>query len=814
MRKKSMWKRALALSSSLAMLTTLNVTAFADGGVAEVGGIEYATLAAAAAAANDGDIVTLVADIADAGNVTVNKNITIDGNDKKITGDSRLTIAKTAEVTITGVNFEDIHNDKNTLSAIYAGGLEGKLTVTDCTFDDVDWDAIQVTPASGAEITITGNTFKDTDSTVVAQRYVHIESAKEATDYTVTVTGNKMYGTLAQESMGVYYVKDDTTAKLSGNYIEGTVCILGYEDGWVNKGELAFPMVEEDLTTEASQAAIIGSAYTQTFATLAEAIAAANDGDTVTLLADASGDGSVIDKDITIDFGGHTYTVTGMVGSAGTVTNGYQLLKDNNITFKNGTLKQGVADMHIFIQNYSNLTLEDVTIDGTFDGEGDDCDYVVSNNNGANVLKGNTNITAADGKVAFDAWYWPSAGYGSVSITTVDFTGTVEGNIQLAGQDGVDENLTVNLTSGTFVNEGEVIRVSGGKLNIGADATVTSDTDNCVFIRGGSVTTAGTLVTNDDAYAAIKGNANLAGDLTVTGGSITANSIAIYWPQDGDLVIEDGTITGSTGVYVKGGTVTVTGGEIVGNGEARDFVHNVNGADSTGDAIVVEASSYVDATGAQPVANITGGTFTSANAKAIAVYTESDEYALDNEKFISGGTFNTEIPVENCAEGLVPVANGDGTYGVAEAPEVVDVASFLGGSLRIDSESYEKASLRFGYVIDDKLPEGAEIVSWSWAYGFSADDLTYTADGTEYVDTDMGKVSNLVLTDIPTAYFQTSYYAQITVVYELYGIEYTAVDDVQSRNVYDVAVAILLDESESAAARGYAANLIAAYGGL
>lgn len=81
------------------------------------------------------------------------------------------------------------------------------------------------------------------------------------------------------------------------------------------------------------------------YKTLPEAVAAAKDGDTVKLLKSCNGNGIKIetqafnDKGLTVDFGGNTYTVGGvLVGSTGTGTNAFQLLKDNKVTFQNGEI--------------------------------------------------------------------------------------------------------------------------------------------------------------------------------------------------------------------------------------------------------------------------------------------------------------------------------------------------------------------------------------------------------------------------------------------------------------------------------------------
>lgn len=85
------------------------------------------------------------------------------------------------------------------------------------------------------------------------------------------------------------------------------------------------------------------------FATLAEAIAAAKDGDTVTLLADATED-VVVDKNITLDLGGKTLTGT---------NSGYATLSIQNgatTTIKNGSIVGSTSYYTIEIIKGSNAT--------------------------------------------------------------------------------------------------------------------------------------------------------------------------------------------------------------------------------------------------------------------------------------------------------------------------------------------------------------------------------------------------------------------------------------------------------------------------
>jgi len=190
----------------------------------------------------------------------------------------------------------------------------------------------------------------------------------------------------------------------------------------------------------------------QKYMTLAAAVEAAEPGATVTLLSDCSGAGVVVNKDITIDFGGYTYTLTAPVGSTGTASNGLQLLKNNNVTLKNGTLtvaEENKSQFYILVQNYANLTVADMTLDGTnldkwstTDGDS----YTLSNNSGTVAITGATNITANDeGDLAYAFDVCKYASY-EAPVVTVDTTGTITGNIEVS--EGLDENLQIS--NGTY----------------------------------------------------------------------------------------------------------------------------------------------------------------------------------------------------------------------------------------------------------------------------------------------------------------------------------------------------------------------------
>ncbi len=196
------------------------------------------------------------------------------------------------------------------------------------------------------------------------------------------------------------------------------------------------------------------------YLTLGDAIASVETGEEVTIevLGNHSGPGAVLKSgsNITIDFDGCTYTFTEpAVGSSGTESNGFQLLKNSNVIMKNGTLNVSAdhaEKYYILIQNYCNLTLENMTLDGTYldkysttDGDS----YVLSNNSGNVTLAGSTSITANDqGELAWAFDVCKKSNY-TVPTVTVDTTGTIKGNIEVS--EGLEDNLIIQ--GGTFTAE-------------------------------------------------------------------------------------------------------------------------------------------------------------------------------------------------------------------------------------------------------------------------------------------------------------------------------------------------------------------------
>jgi len=375
------------------------------------------------------------------------------------------------------------------------------------------------------------------------------------------------------------------------------------------------------------------------YETLEAAFNAAQDGETITVLANSSGNGIKVAQGkyattgLTVDFGGYTYTVDGtLVGSTGTETNGFQLLKNNTITFKNGTIYSEKAKF--LVQNYSNLTLDNMTL--TLNNPSYAYAYTLSNNNG-NIVIDDTTINANPaGGFAFDVCRYSS--YPSVSVT-VTGDSVINGDVELSASKGdAKDGMSLSIESGSFIgdivvdssaetamanSEDSGIEVSGGSFTSDvsayttegatvtsiaaaitkADGTITTYTSGVAaysaladgdtlklyknaYFNGTVPTPAGATVTidlngyntaslNNYAFYVRSGSTLNFVNTSSTDGYVFTNAAGYYAIYNrgtttiGDNVIVQGNVTQSGGVYNNAGSsVTVDGGTVIGRGES------------------------------------------------------------------------------------------------------------------------------------------------------------------------------------------------------------------------------------------------------
>ena len=207
---------------------------------------------------------------------------------------------------------------------------------------------------------------------------------------------------------------------------------------YIPDGYVVSKVVEEDGTVKYATKALPVEMNGKYYQSLQDAVNEAKNGETITLQKDAATNGVIKGNGVqaksgsnfVLDLNGLTYEVAqGMVGSTGSETNGFHLLRDSNITIKNGTLTKSINYINgsMLIQNYSNLTLDNVVLQGTSNVR-----WVLSNNYGNIVLKNGTELNATDGNYAFDAYFWPEAYEEGVTVTIADDTVKINGKVGYA----------------------------------------------------------------------------------------------------------------------------------------------------------------------------------------------------------------------------------------------------------------------------------------------------------------------------------------------------------------------------------------------
>ena len=322
-------------------------------------------------------------------------------------------------------------------SGTFTGGINtiknddyGNLTITGGVFENVAHYAVM----NWNTASISGGTFHSDERAVVNCGNSNLSMDKGE----LTISGGSFSGTNGSVSR----TTDAAAPQITGGTFSSDVSAFA-GDGYVCVEQEDGMYTVTGLTADNAVAAI-GETYYQS---LAAAIDKVQAGETITLLRDvpnANGIAVPSEKSFTVDFNGHTYTLTGPgAGSSSTETNGFQLLKDSTITFQNGTIRigQNANNIKCIIQNYANLTLEDMQIYAEHQVGGED--YALSFNNGTIVIKGNTSIyTTSDEAIAFNVCKFSS--YPGVTVTFDEsYTGTINGVILYDSTDAEKHQLKI-----------------------------------------------------------------------------------------------------------------------------------------------------------------------------------------------------------------------------------------------------------------------------------------------------------------------------------------------------------------------------------
>jgi len=648
----------------------------ASSAVATIGGVGYASLAEAIAAAKDGETVKFLADATY--DVVIDKNITLDLGGKTLTntnaGKATISVQNGATVTVTngtvvgGTSYYNIEvvkgsNANLTLTGVtatagntgssmidnwgtltitsgtYTGGLnvvkseEGSTLVInggDFTLDYSVSNSYNAVIFVYGDTTINGGTF--TQSLTTAGKWAHPQVVATGVVEGYTAITRVTGGTFTNKKSGEGIFRGVGKATSDNFEVSGGSFNKSIGDGYCADGFI--PTKNADGTygvKEGKYVAKIGSTKYETFE---DAVKKAASGKTITLLDDISLSSTVtVNKKVTIDLNQKTLT-----GTDNYILN---IGANGNVTIMNGSIN--VSDSGSAITAYGTLALNDVDITG----KATDYSLLYVNRNANVTIDKDTAITATDAT--------SSAPYPTIFISGQD-------------SDGNTYDPTLNIY-GT---------VSAAKA------------------------------------PAIQGNGTDRGTSHINiydGALIKSNKLAIYLPQICDVNITGGTVTGYCGIGIKSGTLNVSGGTV--QGVANDNVigdqySQTNGISYDGSAIMID--SYIGYAGNVTInisdnakieslhstaireigndnsqtnmvaLNITGGEITGADGSDAVLVRETTAPTVA----ISGGTFTTAVPEDYCADGFIPTQNEDGTYGVK-------IGTYVAETNGVKYESLEEA---------------------------------------------------------------------------------------------------------------------------
>lgn len=186
------------------------------------------------------------------------------------------------------------------------------------------------------------------------------------------------FGTYGNTTAGILYNRYEFDWNADETADQTVYLNVTKEAKLMKDGQQVWPELEGSATQSAEHCfSVTNSSDAKYYITIEKAMAAAQDGATITLLKDVQ-DGGIqttnVGKNLTFDFNNHTYACgTPAAGSTNTKSQGCQILRGNTVTMKNGTLSAQdgkESDLKTLIQNYGKLTLENMTLDGTNLGVG------------------------------------------------------------------------------------------------------------------------------------------------------------------------------------------------------------------------------------------------------------------------------------------------------------------------------------------------------------------------------------------------------------------------------------------------------------
>jgi len=641
--------------------------------VAKVGSKKYETLADAIRLAAKGKTITLLADVEQNTQLTINKSITLDLNGKTIRntvdiwGDKAnaiLSITNGAKVTITGNGTIDAkENDCYTINVV-----KGDLTIENGTF----YGNVSVVQVEEGTLSVKGGTFDLHQKWEGSSMYLFncIDEAYVDGSANVAISGGTFVGFDPNVSP-----EQKVDGKVPSFAAPGVGITKNENGSFTAVDGMTAQILDEDGNSV--------NAYN----TLAEAVAAAQNGQTITLLADVEQNTQLaIDKSITLDLNGKTIKNT--VDIWGDNTNAILSIKKGaKVTITgNGTIAAKENDCYTINVVNGDLTIEN----GTF----------VGNISVVQVQKGSLTINGG----AFSLLQKMTDGKGEnrYLINCIDDT-------------YADGSATVAISGGTFVgfdpNVSPEQKVDGKAPSFAAPGTgITRNADGSftavdgmtaqILDKDGNSVKAYRTLAEAVAAAEDGQTVRLLADVTLdaqiaTGKAITIDGQSKYTIRAAKLLVS---ADNKAGMFYRtgsaNGTLTFLNVTLDGNGVSKIFLNEGGAGETVFDGVTSTNGggwaygSGIHISGGGSHATIRNSTLTGSTG---TMELNNANYYAANDLWVGG---NVYVTVENSVIGTVFVNS---------APSATATNGVVHGQLTITGESTKITYLSGEEESADKL---------------------------------------------------------------------------------------------------------------
>ena len=657
---------------------------------AKIGNTYYASLEAAAAAAQAGDEIVLLLDATISAKLTLPSGITFNGNGKSITGAEVWADGNLAFVGHTKMQMFNAGYNTPTITIGEGACLEltgtGRMVIghgatfniTGNIADAKTANVAEITPSlitAGASFTGAGVNFNVNNAYVKFTAYCSSKNSNASGTFNINVT-NSIW-----EQINTLVFTEPTNGKdptFNFNVVNSVLNSTSHLVFGVTKGEIVFDnsnvnvganrQLENRSTLTIKNGSVVYAAH-------ATSSNAKNPGTTIvenaTLVATGEFSGS--------DVG----TGTLIVKKGANVTMGK--ITKANIQIDATDMTEG--ELANFTANLSGLsgTLTVVNNDSLeasiVDGKIVLAKKPVAEVNGVKYTDLQEAINAANGgtvKLISDILY-----------TTVYANNKTHWNGDLNYELSVGGNVTLDLNGYTItskggsshsyyalicVRSGSLTVVDGSEAKTGAIVTDASAIGSKVYTiyNNGSLTVSGGTISNyaSGGYA-IESVTVTNTALTINeGANITSVSIAVRVCSQGS--------SGTQTVRINGGTINGTYAMWVPvKNSGRDIIDmEINGGTFTGSSNAILFNTYTSADYSTDSIAIKGGVFSGAVLIGSQYATDANNTALSTAlagKVVSGGTFSNDVS-DYVAGGYMLVQNEGGTYGIAVDPAYGKVA--------------------------------------------------------------------------------------------------------------------------------------------